>query len=155
MRGSKAKLNFPHLIGSDEHDYEPIRVTAKRGSPEPSATSFASEPKPKRSKTWLGRCSNFEHRRLAETWRPVWQMNCIFDLFCFFLFYFFLFFLLSNIQSNPLQLIFQIFRCFMYDPSILVCLHHHHCFSPSILEIFFYFFYFLYINPFLKSWICP
>jgi EREBP-like factor len=51
MRGSKAKLNFPHLIGSDEHDYEPIRVTAKRGSPEPSATSFASEPKPKRSKT--------------------------------------------------------------------------------------------------------
>jgi EREBP-like factor len=51
MRGSKAKLNFPHLIGSDEHDYEPIRVTAKRGSPELSATSFASEPKPKRSKT--------------------------------------------------------------------------------------------------------
>ncbi|XP_062174779.1 ethylene-responsive transcription factor 1-like [Alnus glutinosa] len=51
MRGSKAKLNFPHLIGSDEHDYEPIRVTAKRGSPEPSASSFASEPKPKRSKT--------------------------------------------------------------------------------------------------------
>lgn len=51
MRGSKAKLNFPHLIGSDEHDYEPIRVTAKRGSPEPSASSFTSDPKPKRSKT--------------------------------------------------------------------------------------------------------
>jgi flagellar biosynthesis protein FlhB len=27
----------------------------------------------------------------------------------------------------------------MYDPSILVCLHHHHCFSPSILEIIFFF----------------
>ncbi|XP_059434249.1 ethylene-responsive transcription factor 1-like [Corylus avellana] len=48
MRGSKAKLNFPHLIGSDE--CEPIRVTAKRGSPEPSASSSTSEPKPKRSK---------------------------------------------------------------------------------------------------------
>ncbi|WCJ23007.1 Ethylene-responsive transcription factor 13 [Euphorbia peplus] len=28
MRGAKAKLNFPHLIGSS--DYEPIRVTNKR-----------------------------------------------------------------------------------------------------------------------------
>ncbi|KDP28854.1 hypothetical protein JCGZ_14625 [Jatropha curcas] len=37
MRGSKAKLNFPHLIGSD--DYEPIRVTNKRGSPERSSSS--------------------------------------------------------------------------------------------------------------------
>nr|APQ47368.1 AP2/ERF domain-containing transcription factor [Vernicia montana] len=34
MRGSKAKLNFPHLIGSNE--YEPIRVTNKRCSPERS-----------------------------------------------------------------------------------------------------------------------
>lgn len=49
MRGSKAKLNFPHLIGSDE--YEPIRVTAKRSSPElSSASSFTSERKPKRNK---------------------------------------------------------------------------------------------------------
>ncbi|KAJ8900365.1 hypothetical protein K2173_025005 [Erythroxylum novogranatense] len=29
MRGSKAKLNFPHLIGSS--DYEPVRVSPKRG----------------------------------------------------------------------------------------------------------------------------
>jgi EREBP-like factor len=50
MRGSKAKLNFPHLIGSDSDGCEPIRVTAKRSSPEPSASSSTSEPKPKRSK---------------------------------------------------------------------------------------------------------
>nr|AGS80336.1 ethylene response factor [Actinidia eriantha] len=39
MRGSRALLNFPHRIGSD--DPEPIRVTSKRRSPEP--TSPASE----------------------------------------------------------------------------------------------------------------
>ncbi|KAG6415981.1 hypothetical protein SASPL_123402 [Salvia splendens] len=33
MRGSKALLNFPHRIGLDEP--EPMRVTAKRRSPEP------------------------------------------------------------------------------------------------------------------------
>ncbi|KAF8019184.1 hypothetical protein BT93_G0002 [Corymbia citriodora subsp. variegata] len=37
MRGSKAKLNFPHLIGSSE--YEPVRVSPKRRSPEPSSPS--------------------------------------------------------------------------------------------------------------------
>ncbi|XP_038680868.1 ethylene-responsive transcription factor 13-like [Tripterygium wilfordii] len=36
MRGSKAKLNFPHLLGSEA--YEPIRLTNKRHSMEPSAT---------------------------------------------------------------------------------------------------------------------
>ncbi|XP_038709831.1 ethylene-responsive transcription factor 2-like [Tripterygium wilfordii] len=41
MRGSKAKLNFPHLLGSK--GYEPIRVTNnKRRSIEPSATSTPS-----------------------------------------------------------------------------------------------------------------
>ncbi|XP_050203533.1 ethylene-responsive transcription factor 13-like [Mercurialis annua] len=40
MRGSKAKLNFPHLIGST--DYEPIRVTNKRISPEQSSSSSSS-----------------------------------------------------------------------------------------------------------------
>ncbi|KAL4310615.1 hypothetical protein GQ457_01G052590 [Hibiscus cannabinus] len=40
MRGAKAKLNFPHLIGSDQ--VEPVRVTNnKRRSPEPS-TSYSS-----------------------------------------------------------------------------------------------------------------
>jgi EREBP-like factor len=37
MRGAKAKLNFPHLIGSS--NYEPVRVTNKRYSPEPSSLS--------------------------------------------------------------------------------------------------------------------
>ncbi|OMO69601.1 hypothetical protein CCACVL1_19394 [Corchorus capsularis] len=38
MRGSKAKLNFPHLIGSGQ--VEPVRVTNnKRRSPEPSTSS--------------------------------------------------------------------------------------------------------------------
>nr|XP_004308505.2 PREDICTED: ethylene-responsive transcription factor ERF107-like [Fragaria vesca subsp. vesca] len=51
MRGSKAKLNFPHLIGT--HDMEVGRVLPKRASPEPSSPSstMSSEdgsPKPKR-----------------------------------------------------------------------------------------------------------
>ncbi|XP_038680670.1 ethylene-responsive transcription factor 2-like [Tripterygium wilfordii] len=33
IRGSKAKLNFPPLIGSN--DYEPVKMTHKRKSPEP------------------------------------------------------------------------------------------------------------------------
>ncbi|KAF8023970.1 hypothetical protein BT93_F1232 [Corymbia citriodora subsp. variegata] len=37
MRGSKAKLNFPNLIGSVE--YEPVRVRPKRRSSEPSSPS--------------------------------------------------------------------------------------------------------------------
>ncbi|XP_024976426.1 ethylene-responsive transcription factor 2-like [Cynara cardunculus var. scolymus] len=39
MRGSKALLNFPHRIGLNEP--EPVRVTSKRRSPEPSS-SFSS-----------------------------------------------------------------------------------------------------------------
>ncbi|CAH1446653.1 unnamed protein product [Lactuca virosa] len=42
MRGSKALLNFPHRIGLNEP--EPVRVTSKRRSPEPSTSlSSASE----------------------------------------------------------------------------------------------------------------
>ncbi|XP_030477584.2 ethylene-responsive transcription factor 13-like [Syzygium oleosum] len=41
MRGSKAKLNFPHLIGSAE--YEPVRVSRKRRSAEPSLPSVSSD----------------------------------------------------------------------------------------------------------------
>ncbi|KAJ9171186.1 hypothetical protein P3X46_014582 [Hevea brasiliensis] len=40
MRGSKAKLNFPHLIGCS--DYEPVRVTNKRSSPEHCSSSSSS-----------------------------------------------------------------------------------------------------------------
>ncbi|PRQ57376.1 putative transcription factor AP2-EREBP family [Rosa chinensis] len=50
MRGSKAKLNFPHLIGM--HDVEVGRVLPKRASPEPSSPSSTTStedgsPKPK------------------------------------------------------------------------------------------------------------
>ncbi|EXB37641.1 Ethylene-responsive transcription factor 13 [Morus notabilis] len=37
MRGAKAKLNFPHLIGSEAR--EPVRIKPKRRSPEPSTSS--------------------------------------------------------------------------------------------------------------------
>ncbi|KAI3440398.1 AP2/ERF domain-containing protein [Psidium guajava] len=40
MRGAKAKLNFPHLIGLAE--YEPVRVRPKRPSTEPSSPSTSS-----------------------------------------------------------------------------------------------------------------
>lgn len=54
MRGSKALLNFPHRISLNEP--EPVRVTAKRRSPEPSAstascvTSGSDSGSPKRRK---------------------------------------------------------------------------------------------------------
>ncbi|KAF8019291.1 hypothetical protein BT93_G0079 [Corymbia citriodora subsp. variegata] len=40
MRGSKAKVNFPHLIG--EAEYEPVRVSRKRFSADPSSPSTSS-----------------------------------------------------------------------------------------------------------------
>ncbi|XP_038684107.1 ethylene-responsive transcription factor 13-like [Tripterygium wilfordii] len=40
MPGSKAKLNFPHLLGSE--GYEPTRMTNKRRSMKPSVTSSHS-----------------------------------------------------------------------------------------------------------------
>ncbi|XP_045797385.1 ethylene-responsive transcription factor 1-like [Trifolium pratense] len=39
MRGRKAKLNFPHLIGSDVFTEPKMEVTLKRESPEPSSSS--------------------------------------------------------------------------------------------------------------------
>ncbi|PSS34382.1 Ethylene-responsive transcription factor 2 like [Actinidia chinensis var. chinensis] len=47
MRGSKALLNFPHRIGSNEP--EPVRVTAKRRSTEPASES--GSPKRRRKGT--------------------------------------------------------------------------------------------------------
>lgn len=41
MRGSKALLNFPHLIGSGEP--EPVRVTAKRREAEPPSRSSSDK----------------------------------------------------------------------------------------------------------------
>ncbi|KAI8008892.1 Ethylene-responsive transcription factor 2 [Camellia lanceoleosa] len=53
MRGSRALLNFPHRIGSNEPD--PVRITAKRRSPEPSvsASSASESGSPKRRKKGL------------------------------------------------------------------------------------------------------
>ncbi|PPS09749.1 hypothetical protein GOBAR_AA10897 [Gossypium barbadense] len=42
MRGAKAKLNFPHLIGSNQ--VEPVRVRSnKRRSPEPSSSCSSAQ----------------------------------------------------------------------------------------------------------------
>ncbi|XP_059636039.1 ethylene-responsive transcription factor 2-like [Cornus florida] len=41
LRGSRALLNFPHLVGSN--NMEPVRVTLKRRSPEPESSSSSLE----------------------------------------------------------------------------------------------------------------
>ncbi|EXB37643.1 Ethylene-responsive transcription factor 13 [Morus notabilis] len=46
MRGAKAKLNFPHLIGSEAP--EPVRITPKRRTPEPLSSPSSSTS----SETW-------------------------------------------------------------------------------------------------------
>ncbi|KAE8696933.1 Ethylene-responsive transcription factor 1 [Hibiscus syriacus] len=64
MRGAKAKLNFPHLIGSDL--VEPVRVTNnKRRSPEPSPScSTAQFPSsPSSTLTSDDRTPNLKRRR--------------------------------------------------------------------------------------------
>ncbi|KAL1225229.1 Ethylene-responsive transcription factor 13 [Cardamine amara subsp. amara] len=47
LRGSKAKLNFPHLIGSCK--YEPVRIRPRRRSPEPSVSDNLSPEKKRKS----------------------------------------------------------------------------------------------------------
>ncbi|KAJ4727263.1 Ethylene-responsive transcription factor [Melia azedarach] len=54
MRGSKAKLNFPHLIGSN---IEPVRVKNKRGCSCSSSSSLQSSESPKLKRTKM-LCSN-------------------------------------------------------------------------------------------------
>ncbi|CAN1306896.1 Ethylene-responsive transcription factor 13 [Linum perenne] len=62
MRGAKAKLNFPHLVGST--DYEPVRVTnKKRGSPEPSMSSGSENESQSRVKR---RVTNLVHQSYVE-----------------------------------------------------------------------------------------
>ena len=56
MRGSKAKLNFPHLIGS--HHPEPTGVNIKRRLPEPSLSSSLTNRGGKRIKVG-GSVANF------------------------------------------------------------------------------------------------
>ncbi|KAI3793120.1 hypothetical protein L1987_35734 [Smallanthus sonchifolius] len=57
MRGSKALLNFPHRIGLNEP--EPVRVTSKRRSPEPS-TSASVSGSPKRRNTKVSTAEQVE-----------------------------------------------------------------------------------------------
>ncbi|XP_061368278.1 ethylene-responsive transcription factor 1A-like isoform X1 [Gastrolobium bilobum] len=52
MRGSRALLNFPLRVNSDEPD--PVRVTSKRSSPEPSSSSSESGSSAKRKKKMVG-----------------------------------------------------------------------------------------------------
>ncbi|XP_039058018.1 ethylene-responsive transcription factor 13-like [Hibiscus syriacus] len=60
MRGAKAKLNFPHLIGSNT--WEPIRVGTRRRSLESSSASTTSSAKPKRRKS----ASNSEAKAILQ-----------------------------------------------------------------------------------------
>ncbi|KAK1559959.1 hypothetical protein Q3G72_020521 [Acer saccharum] len=63
LRGSKAKLNFPHLVGS--RGWEPVRVGQRRRSPETSSSlsssAFMSDndsPNPKRRTTDVASSAN-------------------------------------------------------------------------------------------------
>ncbi|XP_041991637.1 ethylene-responsive transcription factor 2-like [Salvia splendens] len=58
MRGSKALLNFPHRIGLNEP--EPVRVTAKRRSPEPE----------------LGSAKRVKKEEGAESQSKLYQIEC-------------------------------------------------------------------------------
>ncbi|MBA0685807.1 hypothetical protein Goari_013453 [Gossypium aridum] len=72
MRGSKAKLNFPHLIGSDQ--VQPVRLSNnKRRSPEPRSPSSSSSmsddgtPKSKRRISELGSDYKLDIHQLMST----------------------------------------------------------------------------------------
>ncbi|KAH1080795.1 hypothetical protein J1N35_020556 [Gossypium stocksii] len=72
MRGSKAKLNFPHLIGSDQ--VQPVRLSnSKRRSPEPCSPSSSSSlsddgtPKAKRRISELGSDFKLDIYQLMST----------------------------------------------------------------------------------------
>ncbi|WCJ23011.1 Ethylene-responsive transcription factor 13 [Euphorbia peplus] len=63
MRGSKAKLNFPHLIGSS--DYQPTRVTNKRSSSNNSLSS-SSESSSSETPTSIDFDSRKQKRRMID-----------------------------------------------------------------------------------------
>ncbi|GMN56406.1 hypothetical protein TIFTF001_025527 [Ficus carica] len=70
IRGAKAKLNFPHLIGSKA--WNPVRITPRRRSPEPSSTSETNcSPSPaKRRHVGGGSSENIESGDYD------WLINC-------------------------------------------------------------------------------
>lgn len=71
MRGSRALLNFPHRIGSNEPD--PVRITGKRRSPEPS-TSASDSGSPKRRKRGMVAAEEAEVE--MESQSNVFQVGC-------------------------------------------------------------------------------
>lgn len=82
MRGSKALLNFPHRVGLNEP--EPVRVTAKRRSPQratsssPSISSASeggsSSPSPKRRRKVVAAELSAEPE--VESQSSVYRVNC-------------------------------------------------------------------------------
>ncbi|XP_038684644.1 ethylene-responsive transcription factor 2-like [Tripterygium wilfordii] len=64
MRGSKAKLNFPHLLGSE--GYEPTRVTYKRRWMKPSVTSSHSSSSAVQTESQSRRNAESKSRRLNQ-----------------------------------------------------------------------------------------
>ncbi|KAA3454786.1 ethylene-responsive transcription factor 2-like [Gossypium australe] len=62
MRGSRALLNFPLRVNSGEPD--PVRVTSKRSSPEPSSSSGSENSSPKRRRKVAGSAPAVVHAGL-------------------------------------------------------------------------------------------
>ena len=72
MRGSKAKLNFPHLIGSSSECDQPVRVGVKRGSAEPSTLTL--KPELKKNK-FVGSSAAHEAGSNVETLLDVFELR--------------------------------------------------------------------------------
>ncbi|KAK7854656.1 ethylene-responsive transcription factor 13 [Quercus suber] len=72
MRGSKAKLNFPHLIGSSSECDQPVRVGVKRGSAELSTLTL--KPELKKNKL-VGSSAAHEAGSNGETLLDVFELR--------------------------------------------------------------------------------
>ncbi|CAN1306921.1 Ethylene-responsive transcription factor 13 [Linum perenne] len=73
MRGAKAKLNFPHLVGSS--DYVPVKVTnKKRGSPEPSVSSGSENESPAKRRMSTG-FTLVESSYVEDEWDQTYSMG--------------------------------------------------------------------------------
>nr|POE78353.1 ethylene-responsive transcription factor 13 [Quercus suber] len=72
MRGSKAKVNFPHLIGSSSECDQPVRVGVKRGSAELSTLTL--KPELKKNKL-VGSSAAHEAGSNGETLLDVFELR--------------------------------------------------------------------------------
>ncbi|KAL6129059.1 hypothetical protein ACLB2K_072412 [Fragaria x ananassa] len=75
MRGSKAKLNFPHLIGT--HDMEVGRVLPKRASREPSSEDGSPKPKRRRRSGVDSAATKAKLDEAAKEFHHVFQVDSI------------------------------------------------------------------------------